>query len=183
MRVLVTYGSKRGGTEGLAEMLGAALTAQGIQVDVRSAAEADGPEGYDAVIVGGALYAFRWHRDARRFVKRNAEVLRSLPVWLFSSGPLDDSAAQHEPAPVPQVVRAMARIGARGHRTFGGRLLPDAKGFIASKMAREHSGDWRDPKLISDWAVEIGEALRTEEVVRRQPRLHVTEQPPQAPIG
>jgi len=25
---------------------------------------------YDAFVVGGALYTMRWHRDARRFVRR-----------------------------------------------------------------------------------------------------------------
>ncbi|MBN1205386.1 MAG: flavodoxin [Myxococcaceae bacterium] len=181
MRVLVTYGSKRGGTAGLAEMLGEALAAQGLQVDVRPAAETKGVEGYDAVIVGGALYLERWHRDARRFIKRNAEALQSLPVWLFSSGPLDDSAAQHELPPIAQVERLMNWIGARGHKTFGGRLLPDAKGFIASKMARDHSGDWRDPRLIRAWAAEIGEALRAG-AAPWEARPRAEEQPPETPI-
>lgn len=183
MRVLVTYGSKRGGTAGLAEMLGAALAAQDLHVDVRPATEAMGVEGYDAVIVGGALYMGRWHRDARRFIKRNAKVLQTLPVWLFSSGPLDDSAARDELPPVAQVERVMIWIGARGHRTFGGRLLPDAKGFIASRMAREHSGDWRDPRLVRAWAGEIAEALHAGMAAPRRTWPRVEEQPPEAPIA
>ena len=42
------------------------------------------------MIVGGALYAFRWHKDARRFVKRHADELAGRPTYFFSSGPLDD---------------------------------------------------------------------------------------------
>jgi len=183
MRVLVTYGSKRGGTAGLAEMLAAALTAHGLSVDVLPATEANGVEGYDAVIVGGALYTGRWHRDARRFVKRHAQELQSLPVWLFSSGPLDDSAARNELPPVAQVERLMSWIGARGHRTFGGRLLPDAKGFIASRMARAHSGDWRDPQLVRAWAGEIAAGLRARQEAPQGAWPHVEEQPPEAPIG
>lgn len=183
MRVLVTYGSKRGGTAGLAEMLAAALTAQDLRVDVRPATEANGVEGYDAVIVGGALYTGRWHRDARRFVKRNAKALQSLPVWLFSSGPLDDSAARNEIPPIGQVERLMTWIGARGHKTFGGRLLPDAKGFIASRMARHHSGDWRAPRLVHAWAEEIAEVLRARQEAPRQAWPRAEEQPPEAPIG
>ena len=181
MRVLVTYGSKRGGTAGLAEMVGAALAAQDLHVDVRPATEVQGAGGYDAVIVGGALYMGRWHRDARRFIKRNAKALQSRPVWLFSSGPLDDSAARTELPPVPQVERMMIWIGARGHKTFGGRLLLDAKGFIASRMARLHSGDWRDPRLIRDWAAEIAEELRAGQVAPRQAWPRVEEQPSEAP--
>jgi menaquinone-dependent protoporphyrinogen oxidase len=38
---------------------------------------------YDAVMVGGALYANRWHRDARRYVARHVDALRRVPVWCF----------------------------------------------------------------------------------------------------
>lgn len=179
MRVLVTYGSKRGGTAGLAEMLGAALSDQGLQVDVRHPAEVERVEEYDAVLVGGALYMGRWHRDAYRFVKRHAEALQARRVWLFSSGPLDDSAAHTELPQVPQVERLMNWIGARGHRTFGGRLLPDAQGFIASKMAKEHSGDWRDPGLVRAWAVEIADQLHSEQ---RRSLWRMEEHPPEAPL-
>lgn len=183
MRVLVTYGSKRGGTAGLAEMLGEALAAQDLHVDVQPAKEAMEVEGYDAVIVVGALYGGRWHRDARRFIKRHAKVLQSLPVWLFSSGPLDDSAAANELPPVAQVGRLMNWIGARGHRTFGGRLLPDAKGFIASKIAKHRSGDWRDPRFVRVWAEEIAGALRAGPPAPRRAWPREEEQPPAAPIA
>jgi menaquinone-dependent protoporphyrinogen oxidase len=169
MRILVTYGSKRGGTAGIAEMLAKVFGEQGFQADVRPATDVTSVEGYDAFVVGGALYASRWHRAARRFVRRHAEQLRARPVWLFSSGPLDDSAARDEIPPVAHVQRLMELIRAQGHITFGGRLEPDAKGFIASKMARQHSGDWRDPRLIRAWAEGIGEALRSLEQERSLP--------------
>jgi menaquinone-dependent protoporphyrinogen oxidase len=146
MRVLVAYGTKMGGTAGIAEMVGDALTAAGLQVHVRPASERADIGGYDAVIVGGALYNQRWHRHARRFVKRHTDLLRNRPVWLFSSGPLDPSAATGEVAPVAQVRQLLGRVGARGHVTFGGRLAPDAKGFPASAMAKTRAGDWRDPR-------------------------------------
>lgn len=177
MRVLVTYGSKRGGTAGVGQMLGQAFSAQGLQVDVRPAAEVESVEGYDAVIVGGALYIGRWHRDARQFIKRHAQALQRMPVWLFSSGPLDDSASHTELPPVPQVQHAMEWIGARDHRTFGGRLLPDAQGFIASMIAKGRSGDWRDPWRIHDWAVEIAGQLRAEQAPSSAASPHVEEPP------
>lgn len=175
MRILVTYGSKRGGTAGIAEMLAGTFKEQGIQADVRPATEVTSVGEYDAVVVGGALYASRWHRAARRFVKRHAEELWGRPVWLFSSGPLDDSAARNEIPPVAHVRRLMELIRAQGHMTFGGRLEPDAKGFIASKMARDRSGDWRDPRLIRAWAEGIGEALRS---LERERSLAVPPSPP-----
>jgi menaquinone-dependent protoporphyrinogen oxidase len=160
MRVLVTYGTKMGGTEGIARMLGETLEARGFDAEVRPANEVEDIAGYDAVIVGGALYMGRWHRHARHFIQRHARQLERKPVWLFSSGPLDDSATQWVIPPVAQVQRLMDWIGARGHMTFGGRLPADARGFIARAMAKTHSGDWRDGDQIRRWAVKIADELR-----------------------
>src|SRR5688572_15152491 len=71
MRVLVAYGSKSGGTEGLARSIGEGLAAAGHEVAVRPAGDIDGLGGWDAVVVGGAIYGWRWYRPARRFVRRN----------------------------------------------------------------------------------------------------------------
>ena len=159
MRVLVAYGSKRGGTRGIAETIGAVLGERGLTADVVAAEAAPPPSGYDAVIVGGALYTMRWRRSARRYVKRNLEALRHTPTWLFSSGPLDDSATQREIPPVRQVRSLMDRAGAEGHVTFGGRLAADAKGFPAATMAKKNAGDWRDPEQIRRWASGIADSL------------------------
>ncbi|WP_218014402.1 flavodoxin domain-containing protein [Mycolicibacterium palauense] len=151
MRVLIAYGSKRGATAGLAVMIGDAFADAGAEVDVVRAGDVHDLSGFDAVVVAGALYANRWHRHARRFVRRHAAELRGKPVWLVSSGPLDDSAAQGEIAPVRQVAKLAARIGARGHKTFGGALDADVRGFPASALAKTHAGDWRDPVAVRAW--------------------------------
>ena len=160
MRVLVTCGSRLGGTAGLAEEIGGTLRRIGFEADVVPAAEVRSLDGYDAVVVGGALYAGRWHRDARRFVRSFGRELRALPVWLFSSGPLDDSAHERAIPPVPRVARLAARIGARGHTTFGGRLEPGARGVVAGAMAKKLSGDWRRWDEVRTWAIVVGESLR-----------------------
>jgi menaquinone-dependent protoporphyrinogen oxidase len=159
MRVLVSWGSERGGTEGIARIIAETLRRDGIDVEARAADDVADLDGFDAVIVGGALYANRWHRSARRLVRRHVRALRQVPVWFFSSGPLDTSADQAEIAPVGQVAALMARVGARGHRTFGGALAPDARGFPARAMARTHSGDWRNPTRIRAWAEELAGML------------------------
>lgn len=167
MSVLVAYGSKRGGTEGLAGMVAEALRQEGITADVAPARSVRHVEGYDAVVVGGSLYAFRWHRDARRFVKHHARELRGCPTYLFSSGPLDDSAVQRDIPPVKGVQALMDKIGARGHATFGGRLAPDAKGFPASAMAKKNAGDWRDSQHVRSWVHDITTELRESGAVAR----------------
>ena len=160
MSVLVAYGSKRGGTKGLAEMVAGDLRQEGFEVDLQPARQVRSLEGYEAVVIGGALYAFRWHKDARRFVKRHAGHLRQRPTYFFASGPLDDSATKAAIPPVKGVQALMDRVEARGHATFGGRLLPDAKGFPASAMAKKHAGDWRDAEQVRAWVRTIAAELR-----------------------
>lgn len=140
-------------------MLADGLRAEGLDAVVAPARRSPPLAGFDAVVVGGALYANRWHRDARRFVARHERALRRVPVWLFSSGPLDDSADRRVLAPVRELDAIMERVGAQGHATFGGRLAPDARGFPASAMAKQHAGDWRKPERIRAWATQLARAL------------------------
>ena len=163
MRVLVTVGSRRGGTEGLGEMVAQDLRAEGLRWTCGRRGRCGGSPDYDAVVVGGALYALRWHRRARGFVRRHAGELQARPTWFFSSGPLDDSAAGQAIPPVKGVDELMRRVGARGHATFGGRLASDAKGFPASAMAKKRSGDWRDPAQVKEWAHDIATQLHAAE--------------------
>lgn len=160
MRVLVTYGSRRGGTEGLAHMVADGLRDCGLTVDVLAPAHVRDIAGYDAVVVGGALYMFHWHRAARRFVRKHIAALRQRPTYFFSSGPLDDSAARTDIPPVDGVRSLMDRVGARGHATFGGRLSAHARGFPASAMAKTQAGDWRDPVQVRAWALQIARQLQ-----------------------
>lgn len=107
------------------------------------------------MIVGGALYGNRWPRKLRGFVNRHVKQLRNVPVWFFSSGPLDDSA-DHETIPATTQVAVLAeRVGAKAHVTLGGRLKRDASGFPASAMAKTKSGDWRNPGRIRAWASKL----------------------------
>jgi menaquinone-dependent protoporphyrinogen oxidase len=158
-RVLVAYGSERGGTAEIAEWIAETLRAQGIDTEVRDAGKVKDVAPYDAVILGSGLYVGRWHRAARRFARRNAHRLVHLPVWAFSSGPLDHTAEEGTIEPPPQVARTLARIGAQSHITFGGVLAPGTRGLIASAIAEEHGGDFRNREQIMAWARELGREL------------------------
>src|SRR3982751_2220686 len=98
MRILVAYGTTSGSTGEIAEWIGEELRA-GFAVDVRPAGEVQDLDGYDAVVLGAAVYMAGWHQDARRFAHRFADELVRRPVWLFSSGPLDASAERTDVAP------------------------------------------------------------------------------------
>ncbi len=137
MRVLVSFGSKRGGTAGLATMIGDALTEAGCDAVVSPAKGVGELGGVDAVIVAGALYANRWHRDARRFVRRNAAALRELPVWLVSSGPLDDLAEERDIPPTAQGAKLVRRVSARRSCDFRWSAGTGCKGFSCQSDGQE----------------------------------------------
>jgi menaquinone-dependent protoporphyrinogen oxidase len=164
-RVLVAYASKMGGTRAIAEAIGAELTAAGLQVTVRAARDVRGSEGFDAVILGSAIYASRWRPEAVKVLKMlavRAETLRPIPTWLFHSGPCGNNAA--DPVPAPKKVDAYAcRIGAATPVTFGGILDPaTATGFLARKMAAgPRAGDFRDFSRIRAFAADIARQLTT----------------------
>ena len=161
MRVLITWGTKRGGTESIAKIIAEELEREGYAVDLIAARDVVAPATYAAVVIGGALYSNRWHRDARRFITRNVNALRRVPVYCFSSGPLDHSADEHDIPPCPELAVLMERIGACGHVTFGGRLSPLARGFPASAMAKSHSGDFHNEERIRAWAMKLARSLPT----------------------
>ena len=165
VKALVVYGSKRGGTAGLAGMIGEAFRAERWTAEVRDAASPESISDADIVVVGGALYMNRWHRDAREFVRRNRAGLRQVPVWLFSSGPLDASARSGDLAPVAQVLALAASVEARGHMTFGGRLEPGARGLLARSMAKRMAGDWRDRAHVAEWVHQIVHEFVPAEIV------------------
>ena len=68
--VLVTYGTTNGSTARIAEAVADALRGDGLTAEVRQAGTVASVTPYEAVVVGGGLYAGRWHKDARRFVRR-----------------------------------------------------------------------------------------------------------------
>jgi menaquinone-dependent protoporphyrinogen oxidase len=153
--VLVAYGSKRGGTAEIAQWIGDALRNAGLRVEVRAARTVLNVDAYDVVVLGGALYMGRWHKDAGKFVRRHARALCERQVWLFGSGPLDLSAEQEPLAQVSgtdAIVPAVDRIEARGYTVFGGRLSSDARGFPASAMAKKMAGDYRNEARVRTWA-------------------------------
>ena len=158
MRVLVAYGTHMGGTAGIAKMLAKTLTAEGLTADACQAHQVTDVLRYDAAIIGGAVYANRWHPDARRLVARHLDVLTRIPVWLFSSGPLDGSAATGQVPAVPEVTDLLDRVQARGHVTFGGCLPTDLGPHVGSLLGPPPSAEGRGPPADghaspgADWA-------------------------------
>ena len=159
IQVLVAYATKYGSTREIAELIGERLRAAGLEVNVAAARTVSDLSPYQAVVLGSALYAAHWQREANRFVVRHTFALQVRPVWLFSSGPLDRSADAGTLPPAPSVAITTDPIGSLDHRTFGGRLLADTPGVEPQVLATHPTGDFRDWDAIRSWADSIARAI------------------------
>jgi menaquinone-dependent protoporphyrinogen oxidase len=159
-QVLIATASRHGSTFDIADEIARVLSRRGCVVVDKAADEVDGIERFDAIIVGSAVYMGHWLPEALSFVTRHSAELAQRPVWLFSSGPIGEPP---QPETEAQGVAEMAeRVGARGHRTFAGRLDPDRLGLgekVIVGMLRAPKGDFRDFPAVTAWAGEIADVL------------------------
>jgi menaquinone-dependent protoporphyrinogen oxidase len=159
-RVLVAYATKLGSNAEIAEFIAQALRDAGNDASAHPARDVKVLDGWDAVILGSAIYAAHWQKDARRFVARLRPQLAERPLWLWSSGPLDPWLARAQLPITQHGAEITDGLGARGHRTFGGRLLADAP--IDPHALETHPiGDFRDWDAIRAYAGVMAEELAT----------------------
>ncbi|MFF2848835.1 flavodoxin domain-containing protein [Streptomyces sp. NPDC058001] len=163
--VLVAYATRNGSTAEVAAVIADALRGEGLRAEARQVTDRVDVSAYNAVVLGSGVYAGRWLRDAHRFVRREHHALVRLPVWLFSSGPLDRSASERDIPPVPGAFRIARRLGVEGHVTFGGCLKDGARGRVARMLLKQgRGGDFRDQGQIRSWARDIAHELVAERV-------------------
>jgi len=160
MKVLVAVASKHGATTEIAEAIGEALAGKSLDVTVLAADQVGSVAAYDAVVLGSGIYAGRWLDPMKHLITRETDTLRSKPVWLFSSGPAGDPPQpEGDPADAPLLVEV---TGARGHRTFAGRIEREHLGLAEKAIVavvRAPDGDFRPWDEIRAWADEIAAAL------------------------
>lgn len=158
--VLIATASRHGSTCEIADEIARVLASHGLEVVDEPADEIRGIARFDAVIVGSAVYAGRWMREALDFVTQHADELATKPLWLFSSGPIGQPPQpEGNPRDAAELVE---RTGARGHRVFPGKLDSDRLGLgekVIVGMLRAPRGDYRDFPAVAAWADEIARAL------------------------
>jgi len=161
--ILVAYATTYGSTREVADVVGKALAEAGCDAVVRAARDVRSLDEFSAVVVGGALYFFRWHKHARRFLSRHQKALQILPVAVFGMGPFNDveedyvSARRHLDRSLEK--HAWLEPGAVG--VFGGRFDPPGLKFPHNNPAMKQipAGDIRDWEAIRAWAEALPEAL------------------------
>jgi menaquinone-dependent protoporphyrinogen oxidase len=152
--ILVAYATKHDSTREVAEALAAALRDRGLEVDVVPAADVRGLDGYGAVVLGGALYMGRWHRDAVRFLKRHLRSLGELPVSVFAMGPktLGDADVASSRTQLDKALAAFPGLKPVAVAIFGGVVEPSKLRFPFKHMPASDARDWA---AIAAWSHEV----------------------------
>ena len=72
MRVLVSAATKHGATADIAQAIGEVLGERGLEPTVLPPDQIEEVDGYDAAVLGSAVYAGRWLKPAGELVERHA---------------------------------------------------------------------------------------------------------------
>jgi menaquinone-dependent protoporphyrinogen oxidase len=167
-KILVTYATKYGATAEIAERVGEVLEEAGFLADVRPVDQVGDLNPFSAVVLGSAVYAGQWRKEAAEFLAANERPLSERPVWLFSSGPTGegDPTTLMKGWNFPEAQQPIAdRIRPRDIAFFGGEIdmqklnLPEK---LIVKGLKAPTGDFRDWEVIGSWAAAIADALQKE---------------------
>jgi menaquinone-dependent protoporphyrinogen oxidase len=165
-RILVAYASKHQATAEIAETVGDTLRQfASFTVDVQPAETIKELKGYDAVVLGSAVYAGQWQSAATEFLKGYVTELAQRPVWVFSSGPTGEGDTKEllKGWEFPEALKpVLEQIKPREVAVFHGKLDPSELNFFEKtivKMVHAPMGDFRDWKVIREWATRIAESL------------------------
>ena len=153
--ILVVYATKNGSTKAVAETIATELQVNGTAVNVGPARAAREPvTGRDLVVLGGAIYSGRWHRDAHRFLKLHRKDLAGVPIAVFGMGPREDRPESWQRARA-QLDHALAKrpwLRPAAVAVFGGVDPP-------GRSDRHVQRDLRDWMAIRRWAREVADKI------------------------
>jgi menaquinone-dependent protoporphyrinogen oxidase len=169
MRVLVAYASHYGATKGIAERIAATLREEQVDVDLKSVDEDFAhlsDEEYDGYVIGSAIHAGRWLKQADEFVHEHLPALARRPSWLFSSGPIGEKYV-HAPQPDPKEIPELRRVlDVQEHVVFAGAFDPATADLSRANWIEKQFvnrlmpvGDFRDWPQIEAWARRVAREL------------------------
>lgn len=164
--LLIAYASKHGATAEIAEQIGAVLREHDLTPEILPVERVTGLTSYAAVVIGSAVYAGSWRKEAIAFLEHYEQQLAARPVWLFSSGPTGEG----EPSELmqgwrfPEAQQPIAdRIQPRDIAFFHGALDTENLSFVEKLVVKGlnvPTGDYRDWQMITEWAENIAQAVK-----------------------
>lgn len=168
-KLLVTYASKYGSTQEVAEKVAAILREQGVAVDLLPARKVESLDSYSAVVLGAPLYIGHWHKDAHNFLERHREALLQRPIAMFTLGPTQPEAQGWDDvrAQLDQELAKVAWLKPVAFELFGGRYDPAKLRFpdnlltwLPTPLRDMPASDVRDWDAIRAWAADLAAKLQ-----------------------
>jgi menaquinone-dependent protoporphyrinogen oxidase len=163
-RTLIAYASRAGSTAEVAETIGNVLRESGLNVDVRSVKDVRSLTGYDALVLGSAIWAGKPLPEMQRFVADQHEALARLPVAYFI---LCDALREYTPAnrqialgylsPLREAKQPVS-VGVFAGRRDLSKVHPLLRWFLM-RIVRLAEGDWRDWDQIRAWGTALAPQL------------------------
>ncbi|MEL7155458.1 MAG: flavodoxin domain-containing protein [Actinomycetota bacterium] len=150
LRLLVVFHSGEGHTAAVAERIGATIGETGATVEVVGADRAPGPEGFDGVLVGGAIHFGRHGSPLRRYLERHGSALATMPLAVFQVSLTSATDDDEHRATAHQLLADL--IDPAG-------LDPDVVGFFAGSLAYTRYG-WLKRRLMR--TIARGEGVDTD---------------------
>jgi len=163
IKVLVTYASEYGSTQGVAEAIGSNLCKDGFAVDVVYIEHLKDIDNYENIIIGSPIQYDTWMQEAKVFVEKNQEVLAQKSVAYFFTcltlSKKSEKARQQAQGyanallalnskVVPESIGQFAGVLDYSKFSFAFRLL--AYGMFSILGVKE--GDYRDWNAIKKWS-------------------------------
>lgn len=165
--ILVAYSSKYGATQEIAEKIGEVIRQAGLQVEVLPIKGIQDLTPYRAVILGCAVYAGKWLKEAGEFLKVNEKSLAQRSLWLFSSGPTGEGNPvdllegwQLPRDQQPIIDRIRPRAVTLFHGNINTAKVNSIERWAVKSLVKKPFGDFRDWDMINSWAISIAAALR-----------------------
>ena len=147
---------------GIAETIADELTANGLRVELMPVEEVSTLAEYDAVVLGSAIYFGRWLSSAVEFVDAFLQELSERPVWLFSSGPVEEASGPASPGSNRGESPITGPLKPQDHQVFAGALDKSRLNLAERTMmrvVRADYGDFRDWEGVRAWARTIAAAM------------------------
>jgi menaquinone-dependent protoporphyrinogen oxidase len=157
--VLVTYATRYGSTQEVAEEVAAMLREHGLEVDIQPVQNVRSLGGYRAVVLGAPFYMSHWHRDARHFLAKQRVALTTRPIAIFALGPLhaDEQEFQKVHEQLDHELTKFPWLTVKAVEIFGGKIDPAKMHFPFNHMP---AGDVRNWTTIRAWASELAAKLQ-----------------------
>ena len=154
---LVTYATRHGSTQEVAEAIAAELRDCGLIVDLKAMQSVESMANYRAVVMGAPLYMFRWHKDSLNFLNKHQKALVEKPVAVFALGPFHDDEKEWQDVR-QQLDKELAKfpwLKPVAIEIFGAKFDPLNLRFpynLIPALKQMPASDIRDWEAIKKWA-------------------------------